>query len=567
MTVLKVRAFLALAGAATATLGVNPAQAQQLIQNGDFTNSVTATCTSTSWTVNDLCAGGRYAFDAVNVRSAPFSYRFVDNDPGGNRPTLSQSVAVATAGTYQFQFYYAAQATSSPHSFIAAVGANSFTISFSSGIGYTQFSQLLTLALGAVTVSFSPNGVDGTNPVVAIDDVSLTFIPSTVTPELPSNTPPNARNTATAIDSFVANGNTLPAGFAALTNLSGGALIAALNQASGQGMASGPTQTSYQLATQFMNILFDQSIEGRESGGASGYADAALAYAAAKPGVREAYAAVTPRDRRYADFGRWSTWTTGFGGNSSVSGNAALGIAQVTSSIYGAAGGADYRMNPNTVIGFAFGGAGTTFGAGQGLGSGRSDAFQIGAYGRQNVGAAYVAGALAYGWQDIRTSRTVSIAGVDQLAANFHANTFAARGELGYRYATPVVAVTPYGALQYTAVELPRYSENAASGSNQFALTYASRSEHNLRSELGLRSDKSFLLADGLFVLRGRAAWAHDSDTDRTITPTFQTLPGSSSFIINGAQPAADGALLTAGAEMKWHSGWSVAASYEGEFS
>ena len=47
---------------------------------------------------------------------------------------------------------------------------------------------------------------------------------------------------------------------------------------------------------------------------------------------------------------------------------------------------------------------------------------------------------------------------------------------------------------------------------------------------------------------------------------TFQTLPGAS-FVVNGAAQAADSALITASAEMKWLNGWSAAATFEGEFS
>ena len=43
-------------------------------------------------------------------------------------------------------------------------------------------------------------------------------------------------------------------------------------------------------------------------------------------------------------------------------------------------------------------------------------------------------------------------------------------------------------------------------------------------------------------------------------------MPGAS-FTVNGAKPAADGALVSAGGEMKWRNGWSVAGLFEGEFS
>jgi uncharacterized protein with beta-barrel porin domain len=73
-------------------------------------------------------------------------------------------------------------------------------------------------------------------------------------------------------------------------------------------------------------------------------------------------------------------------------------------------------------------------------------------------------------------------------------------------------------------------------------------------------------MPDGIFTLRGRAAWAHDFNADRNIAATFQTLPGAS-FVVNGAAQAHDAALTTASAEMKWLNGFSLAATFEGEFS
>jgi uncharacterized protein with beta-barrel porin domain len=125
---------------------------------------------------------------------------------------------------------------------------------------------------------------------------------------------------------------------------------------------------------------------------------------------------------------------------------------------------------------------------------------------------------------------------------------------------------TPYAAGQVTTFELPAYAEQAIVGSNVFAMAYNSKSVTDTRSELGLRTDKSFAMPNGIFTLRGRAAWAHDFNPDRAIGATFQTLPGAS-FVVNGAAQAADAALMTGSAEMKWVNGWSTAATFEGEFS
>ena len=56
---------------------------------------------------------------------------------------------------------------------------------------------------------------------------------------------------------------------------------------------------------------------------------------------------------------------------------------------------------------------------------------------RHTVGPAYISAALAYGWQDVTTDRTVTIAGVDRLRAQFNANAFSGRVEGGYRFVTP----------------------------------------------------------------------------------------------------------------------------------
>jgi uncharacterized protein with beta-barrel porin domain len=230
------------------------------------------------------------------------------------------------------------------------------------------------------------------------------------------------------------------------------------------------------------------------------------------------------------------------------------------------AAGADYRFSPYTIAGFALAGGGTNFSVANG-GIGRSDLFQAGAFVRHTVGPAYISAALAYGWQDVTTDRTVTIAGIDRLHAEFNANAYSGRVEGGYRLAwRGGVGITPYAAGQFTTFDLPAYAEQVLSGANTFALGCAAKSVTASRSELGVRTDKSFAMQDSILTLRGRLAWAHDFNADRNIAATFQTLPGAS-FVVNGAAEAHDTALTTASAEMKWMNGWSAAATFEGEFS
>jgi len=103
-------------------------------------------------------------------------------------------------------------------------------------------------------------------------------------------------------------------------------------------------------------------------------------------------------------------------------------------------------------------------------------------------------------------------------------------------------------------------------GTGSFALSYAAKTVTAPRTELGLRSDKAFALDGALLTLRGRAAWAHDTNTDRNAQATFQALPGAS-FVVNGAAASRNAALTSASAELAWRGGLSLAATFDGEFS
>ena len=373
----------------------------------------------------------------------------------------------------------------------------------------------------------------------------------------------NQARVANAINSYFNNGGLLPPQFVNIFGLTN-TLPNALTQLSGEA-ATGSQQTTFDAMNLFLGVMTDP-FSGDSSDAGPG---APTGYASTRPNgaARDAYAMFTKAPSAVLEQ-RWSVAASGFGGSQSTSGNTVAGSNDTTSSIYGTAIRADYRVSPFTIAGFALAGGGTNFSV-AGSGSGRSDLFQTGVFIRHTVGPAYVSAALAYGWQDITTNRTVTIAGIDQLHAEFNANAFSGRLEGGYRLVSPWaggIGVTPYAAGQFTTFDLPAYAENAVAGTNAFALAYGARSVTDTRSELGIRTDKSWAMQGAILTLRGRFAWAHDFDPDRSIAATFQTLPGSS-FVVSGAAHAPNSALTTASLEMKWMNGWSAAGTFEGEFS
>src|SRR6185295_17530695 len=261
---------------------------------------------------------------------------------------------------------------------------------------------------------------------------------------------------------------------------------------------------------------------------------------------------------------RWSAWGGGFGGASRSSGDAALGGHDLSARTAGFAAGLDYRLTPDMTAGFALAGGGTNWSLAQGLGGGRSDAFQAGVYGTMRVGPAYLAAAFAYAQHWMSTDR-IAFAG-DRLTAAFGAQSFGGRIEGGYRTTTMLGGFTPYAALQAQSFRTPSYRETDLSGGG-FALAYDARSATAARSELGARFDRAVALDPAaLLTLRARLGWAHDWVSDPSLVAGFQALPGTS-FIVNGARPAKDSALASAGAELRLANGITLLGKLDGEFA
>ncbi len=485
--------------------------------------------------------------------------------PGNGTPASSMAIVGNLA--FQSGAQYLVQVNPSTASFAtvtgtATLGGAAVTATFANGSYISKQYTILT-ATGGVSGTFG--GVTNTNLPAGFSatlsyDANNAFLNLTMS----SSGNINQQNVSNALSNYFNTNGSIPVVFTGLTP-------AGLTQISGE-TATGSQQTTFNAMTQFMGVMTDPFIGGRGDqgsapSGAIGYTEETLAFAS-KRNPNDALAAIyTKAPAAPVVRPGWSVWAASFGGSQTTDGNTALGSNNTTSNIYGTAVGADYRFSPSTIAGFSMAGGGTTFSVANG-GSGRSDLFQAGAFVRHTVGPAYISAALAYGWQNITTNRTVTVAGVDQLRANFDANTFAGRVEGGYRFVSPWMGfgITPYAAAQFTTFSLPGYAENAVSGANTFALRFGSQNVTDTRSELGLRTDKAYALADGVFTLRSRFAWAYDFNPSRSAGATFQTLPGAS-FVVNGARQAQNSALTTVSAEMKWRNGWSAAASFEGEFS
>ncbi len=488
-----------------------------------------------------------------NLLFTTAAHYMVEVDPAGSDHTNVTGTATLGGATVNASF--------APGSYIT----KQYTILNAAGGLTGKFGSQITTNLPtnfASKLSYDANNV--------YLDLTLNFVPPGPAPG-PNYTPLNINqtNVATALVGYFNRNGGIPLVFGALTPTG-------LTQASGE-TASGLQQTSMQAMNLFLGLLTDPTIAGRTGTapmpGPSAFADESLAYAPRggkrSASERDAFALMTKATPRAPVFDpSWNVWAAGFGGSQTTDGNTALGSNTTTSRTYGFAVGADYLWAPQTVAGFALAGGGATFSVADN-GSGSSDMFQAGAYLRHTAGSAYLTAAAAYGWQDVTADRSITAAGFDRLRGRFHANAFSGRVELGNRFNEPWtggIGLTPYAAVQITALDLPAYAESLVAGAGNFALAYDGKTVTAPRSELGLRADKSFALDGALLTLRGRAAWAHDYQNDRSLQAAFQSLPGAS-FVVNGATAARDAALTSASAEVSWRNGFSLAATFEGEFS
>ncbi|WP_213772313.1 autotransporter outer membrane beta-barrel domain-containing protein [Bradyrhizobium sp. dw_78] len=429
-----------------------------------------------------------------------------------------------------------------------------------------------TAGLGGIFAGLGVNGEFVGN--IALDyardpgDVDLD-VSGTSLLAAPAGANQNQLHVINGINNGILNGpanSPLPAQFQSLGNLPGPSLLNALTQLDGEA-GTGAERAAFQLTNGFLTLMLDASVNGRSNIGGGG--GPAMGFAPETqtnlpPDMALAYASILGKAPPKQSFEqRWTAWGSAYGGGNIANGNPTTGSSNLNTSTYGFVGGADYHVSPNATVGFALAGAGTNWSLANALGTGRSDAFQVGAYGIDRFGPAYIAAALSFANHWFTTNRT---AFGDQLTAKFDGQSYGARLEGGYRYAVlPTLGVTPYGALQFQDFHTAPYSESDATGGG-FGLAYNSLNATDVRSELGARFDSPMLLDGKPLLLYGRLAWAHDFVSNPSLSAAFEALPGSS-FTVDGAPIPHDSALTTVGAQLFLSANYSLLAKFDGEFA
>jgi len=373
---------------------------------------------------------------------------------------------------------------------------------------------------------------------------------------------------AEALDDFVQNGGVLPLGFTVLAlSLTPDELAAALSQLSGE-VATGAAPSSFQSTDSFLDLVLGSrgnpgvvvapapqlppAPPERATVSVLGYVPVPTAASRASQPVFPS-AQLQPRP--------WDVWVAAFGGYGKTDGNDWSGTHTREADEYGLAAGVDYHLTPDTTVGLAIGTSRGSFELSDDLGEGGSDMFQVAVTARTQYEAAYLLGAVAYGYNDVWTDRTVTIAGNDRFTADYTAHSYAGALEAGYR----IGWITPFAGVRAQAFVSPDYSEQTVAGVSTFALDYDSRTATSLRTELGATVQWSTELANAALLdwsLRG--AWVHEFAGDNDVDASFQFLGEGSEFTVWGATASRDSVVLSAAAELSNLGAFYVGASVDG---
>jgi uncharacterized protein with beta-barrel porin domain len=351
--------------------------------------------------------------------------------------------------------------------------------------------------------------------------------------------------------------------------------LGVLDQLSGAG-TTGAQHGAFSAGTMFNKAMTDQVWSWLEGGGggASDFTPEStlLQYAASdkKRPEYKAFSAIRPDAGAFRPQ-LWRAWATAFGGSQSLRGDAVIGSPDASNRTFGGAGGFDYQVSPQLLLGFAAAGTSTEFSASSLSTSGRLEAGHLGVYGAYRWGATHVAGTLSYSHFENDTNRTISGVGPTETAkGQFSSDQFGGRLQVGHKFVFDRFAVTPFAAVQYMQLWQRAYTEASSAGFGVpgiLGLSFQSRTVSSLPTFLGAEINTRIAVAHGaVWAPFVRASWVHEFMPDRTVAAAMSILP-TGTFIVDGPRAARDAARIEAGSNLYLTKNIAVFGNFVGEYS
>jgi autotransporter-associated beta strand protein len=257
--------------------------------------------------------------------------------------------------------------------------------------------------------------------------------------------------------------------------------------------------------------------------------------------------------------GQYTVWVAPFVGNGMINGDRGNGSSGRAEQIAGMAVGADMRIDANSMVGFALGGASAQAKISTGLGSLNSDVAMAGLYGAHNVGPLSLGAAIGYSAMEAETRRSANTVGVNRLESDYTVSTWSGRIQAAYALIQEQdFSFGPYAFAQAFNVNRPSFQEKGANGAvADLGVSSASRSATDSQTELGLQLLNQGQIGAMPASAFMRAGWRYALSQSDDFRATITSLP-TSGFTILGAQGDEHMASIGAGLDLAVAPGVSV---------
>lgn len=324
---------------------------------------------------------------------------------------------------------------------------------------------------------------------------------------------------------------------------------------------------SFAIGHRFLTLMPRQSEMARRGVRGGGFAPTPR-----EPSDRdEDWAAAIFRGTREPGADGWAVWAAAFGGSGSRGDSAIAGSVRHRLDAAAVAGGIDYRVSRTLLVGgsMAFGTGGYSIDTRDSSGSMQSAL--LGLYGAWSNDTLHADLAVFYGHGDAATRRSVGDEVNELTSGAFSSHQFGGRLEAGWRALRFPLEVTPFAALTVQHLREAGFAEAARivpDGTPGFlGRTVAGRSAWSVRSELGLQLMSPFFVqVFAPMVPRVRVAWAHEFQTDRSVSASLTTSPATPP-VAQGMRAARDALIVSAGMHVLLGHQISGFAQFDGEWS
>jgi fibronectin-binding autotransporter adhesin len=224
-------------------------------------------------------------------------------------------------------------------------------------------------------------------------------------------------------------------------------------------------------------------------------------------------------------------WLFGFGTGGDFNGD---GNAQgFNYALTGATFGVDQWIEPTLLIGVSSGYGYAFINGDNNSGTNNINSFQLAFYGRKDIGAAYLSGALGYAHDEYNSRRTIVVGPISQRVNGLHGgDQFTSYLETGVRCDFNTMRLIPSAAVQYLGVTQNGFTETGG----PLALNVGRQNADSLRSIFGLQALGNPVASQfGSISPMVYARWTHEYfNQDRIVNAGFAGV-GVPGFSIRGA--------------------------------